>query len=112
MQPSCEHTRTEIIARRDGVDYVECLDCRQIFEAEDLEPVTVEGLRGPRYLARGARHCDFSTLADSGDLAPLNYDNGIGYFFERGKGAVGVDDDRQHLCGTILLETRENWGQV
>jgi hypothetical protein len=24
------------------VDYVECLDCRQIFEAEDLEPVKVE----------------------------------------------------------------------
>lgn len=41
MQP-CEHTRTVIIARRDGVDYVECLDCRQVFEAEDLEPVTVE----------------------------------------------------------------------
>jgi Zn ribbon nucleic-acid-binding protein len=42
MQPACRHTRTEIIARRDGVDYVECLDCRQIFEAEDLESVTVE----------------------------------------------------------------------
>ncbi len=42
MQSACEHTRTEIIARRDGVDYVECLDCRQIFEAEDLEPVTVD----------------------------------------------------------------------
>ncbi len=42
MQPACQHNRTEIIARRDGVDYVECLDCRQIFEAEDLEPVTVE----------------------------------------------------------------------
>jgi Zn ribbon nucleic-acid-binding protein len=42
MQPACEHTRTVIIARRDGVDYVECLDCRQIFEAEDLESVTVE----------------------------------------------------------------------
>jgi Zn ribbon nucleic-acid-binding protein len=42
MQPACQHTRTEIIARRDGVDYVECLDCRQIFEAEDLESVTVE----------------------------------------------------------------------
>ena len=41
MQPACQHTRTEMIARRDGVDYVECLDCRQIFEAEDLEPVTV-----------------------------------------------------------------------
>jgi hypothetical protein len=41
MQLACSHTRTEVIARRDGVDYVECLDCRQIFEADDLEPVTV-----------------------------------------------------------------------
>jgi len=24
------------------VDYVECLDCHQIFEAEDLEPVKTE----------------------------------------------------------------------
>jgi len=42
MQPACEHNRTEMIARRDGVEYLECLDCRQIFEAEDLEPVAVE----------------------------------------------------------------------
>jgi hypothetical protein len=42
MQPACQHTRTEIIARRDGVEYVECLDCRQIFDSEDLEPVAVE----------------------------------------------------------------------
>ena len=41
MQTACDHTRTQI-ARRDGVDYVECLDCRQIFEAEDLEPVPAE----------------------------------------------------------------------
>jgi hypothetical protein len=41
MQP-CEHTRTQIIARRDGVDYLECLDCRQIFEDEDIEPLEVE----------------------------------------------------------------------
>ena len=42
MQPACAHTRTQMIARRDGVDYVECLDCRQIFEAEDLEPVPAD----------------------------------------------------------------------
>jgi len=42
MQTACDHTRTQMIARRDGIDYVECLDCRQIFEAEDLEPVKVE----------------------------------------------------------------------
>jgi hypothetical protein len=41
MEPICQHTRTEVIARRDGVDYVRCLDCRQIFEAEDLETVSV-----------------------------------------------------------------------
>ncbi len=38
MQP-CNHTRTEILARRDGVDYVRCLDCHQVFEAEDLEAI-------------------------------------------------------------------------
>ena len=42
MQTACDHTRIQMIARREGVDYVECLDCREIFEAEDLEPVKVE----------------------------------------------------------------------
>ena len=42
MQTPCEHNRTVVIARRDGVDYMECLDCKQIFEAEDLDQVTVE----------------------------------------------------------------------
>lgn len=37
----CKHARTEILARRDGVDYVRCLDCDQVFEAEDLETVPV-----------------------------------------------------------------------
>ncbi len=37
MQPYCEHPRTKVIARRDNVDYVECLDCKKVFEAEDLE---------------------------------------------------------------------------
>lgn len=40
MQP-CEHKRTEILARRDGVDYVRCLDCDQVCEAEDLEALNV-----------------------------------------------------------------------
>jgi len=42
MQTGCDHIRTQMIARRDGVDYIECLDCRQIFEAEDLEEAKVE----------------------------------------------------------------------
>ena len=41
MQTAREHNRTEIIARRDGVDYVECLDCRQIFEADSIGLIIV-----------------------------------------------------------------------
>ncbi len=40
MQP-CNHGRTEILARRDGVDYVRCLECDQVFEAEDLEAISI-----------------------------------------------------------------------
>jgi hypothetical protein len=37
--PGCEHKRTEFLMRRDGVDYLRCEDCDQVFEAEDLEQV-------------------------------------------------------------------------
>jgi len=37
MQNVCTHTRTQVIARREGVDYVRCQDCGQILEADDLE---------------------------------------------------------------------------
>ena len=30
-----------MIARRDGVDYVRCLECGLVCEAEDLDPVLV-----------------------------------------------------------------------
>ena len=38
--PDCEHLRTEFLMRRDGVDYVRCLECGQVFEADDLEQVS------------------------------------------------------------------------
>jgi hypothetical protein len=28
-----------MLARRDGIDYVRCVACGQVYEAEDLEPV-------------------------------------------------------------------------
>jgi uncharacterized Zn finger protein len=37
----CQHSKTQMIARRDGVDYVRCQECGQVFEAEDLELVSV-----------------------------------------------------------------------
>lgn len=41
MMAGCSHNKTEMIARQDGVEYVRCLDCGQVFEAEDLEAVAV-----------------------------------------------------------------------
>jgi hypothetical protein len=41
MDEVCECTRTEPVASVDGVEYVRCLDCHRIFEAEDLDEVPV-----------------------------------------------------------------------
>jgi hypothetical protein len=30
-----------MIARQDGIDYIRCLECGQVYEAEDLDPVSV-----------------------------------------------------------------------
>jgi hypothetical protein len=37
--PGCEHKRAEFLMRRDGVDYVRCMDCDQVFDSDDLEQV-------------------------------------------------------------------------
>jgi len=39
--PGCDHKRTEFLMRRDGVDYMRCMDCDQVFEAEDLEAIPI-----------------------------------------------------------------------
>jgi len=40
--PDCEHKTTEFLMRRDGVDYLRCLSCDQVFEAEDLEQISMD----------------------------------------------------------------------
>jgi hypothetical protein len=35
-QPPCKHTRTRLIAKDDDSQYVECLDCGEIFETGEL----------------------------------------------------------------------------
>lgn len=30
-----------MVARQDGIEYVRCMDCGHVYEAEDLEPVAV-----------------------------------------------------------------------
>jgi hypothetical protein len=58
--PGCEHKRTEFMMRRDGVDYLRCLDCDQVFEAEDLEQIPADDLEEeePPRAASPAPHRD------------------------------------------------------
>ena len=53
----CQHERTEFVYRRDGVDYVRCLDCDQVYEAEDLDSVPVydEEQKEAKSLAKGVK---------------------------------------------------------
>ena len=35
--PSCRHTRTQVIAKDSDAEYVECLDCGAILDADELK---------------------------------------------------------------------------
>ena len=35
--PACQHERTQLIAKDNEAQYVECLDCGEILEAGELE---------------------------------------------------------------------------
>jgi len=37
LNRSCPHKRTQLIAKDSDAQYVECLDCGEIFEAQELE---------------------------------------------------------------------------
>jgi len=48
-KPACPHQRTQIIAKDNDAQYVECLDCGEILEAAEMEkserkePASVDG---------------------------------------------------------------------
>jgi hypothetical protein len=37
MTELCPHARTQVIARDENGQFVECLDCKEIFESSELE---------------------------------------------------------------------------
>lgn len=37
MTEPCSHYRTQIIAKDENGQFVECLDCKEIFESSELE---------------------------------------------------------------------------
>ena len=38
----CKHPRVQVVAREDDAEYVECLECREIFEASEFKDMAIE----------------------------------------------------------------------
>ena len=40
--PECKHPRVQIVAREEDTEFVECLECREIFEASEFRDMAIE----------------------------------------------------------------------
>jgi hypothetical protein len=38
----CKHPRVQIVSREEDAEFVECLECREIFESSELEDMSIE----------------------------------------------------------------------
>lgn len=38
----CKHPRVQIVSRDEDAEFVECLDCREIFESSELKDMSIE----------------------------------------------------------------------
>ena len=48
MTPVCRHTRVEVISQDDNGKFVECLECREIYEAAELDDLTAKESQEPQ----------------------------------------------------------------
>jgi Zn ribbon nucleic-acid-binding protein len=42
MDTACKHPKVRIVAREDDVEYVECLECGEVFDSEELQDIANE----------------------------------------------------------------------
>lgn len=40
--PQCKHPRVQIVSREDDEEFVECLECREIFESSEFKDMAIE----------------------------------------------------------------------
>ena len=41
-KPPCKHPRVQIVSRDEDAEFVECLECREIFESSELKDMSIE----------------------------------------------------------------------
>jgi hypothetical protein len=43
MQPVCKHPKVRVEAREDDVEYVECEECGEVFDADEYQEMSQDG---------------------------------------------------------------------
>jgi hypothetical protein len=42
VEKPCQHPRVQIVSRDDEAEYVECLECREVFESSEFKDMEIE----------------------------------------------------------------------
>ena len=42
MQTPCKHPRVRIVSRHDDAEFVECLDCGDVFDSDEFRDMEIE----------------------------------------------------------------------
>lgn len=47
MATVCKHPRVRIVSRHDDIEYVECLECGEVFDSEEINDMAIEDAMEP-----------------------------------------------------------------
>ncbi len=42
MNKQCQHPRVQIVSRDEDAEFVECLECREVFESSEFKDMAIE----------------------------------------------------------------------
>jgi Zn ribbon nucleic-acid-binding protein len=45
MNMPCKHPRVRVVAREDDAEYVECLDCGEVFDSGEFRDMAIEEMQ-------------------------------------------------------------------
>lgn len=48
MDQPCRHARVQVVARDEDAEYVECMECREVFESSEFRDMDIESKIPPR----------------------------------------------------------------
>lgn len=46
MNMVCKHPKVRVVAREDDAEFVECLDCGEVFDSDEFRDMAIEEMQG------------------------------------------------------------------